>query len=385
MKLISIVAILLVGPSSHSQSILSGKYQLNKFGTVDKSYYDRSKENIDDRQIVVDFKTSDDDFNSKMNKSPAYFFSQCYYSFVDDSNYVLKSLSIANGVYANELMSGSYTIDTVNRILQFNQLEPVESSYYYIYTLNENHLFLTDSSGKPDIIYEKLNVSNQDHFDQPWKTPNPAIIIDAYGPNIIDWEKMKNDPNVMAVIHKCSEGLILDKSFEMRSAKAKKMGYLWGSYHLGRSGDPIAQADFYLQHVNPDEDLIALDLEDLDDPRFMNLENALKFIDHVKNKTGKYPLLYCNNNVLNIINERYGSNSSFSKCPLWYARFKKTVTDFNVDCWQSYTLWQFSSEINCRDKGHCLYNVPGTDHDMDINVYSGSQEELKMLWPINPK
>lgn len=69
---------------------------------------------------------------------------------------------------------------------------------------------------------------------------------------------------------------------------------------------------------------------------------------------------------------------------MWYARFKPTVTDFPKGTWDSYTLWQFSSEINCKP-GHrdsCLYTVPGTETDMDMNVFYGTVDELRKEWPF---
>ena len=69
---------------------------------------------------------------------------------------------------------------------------------------------------------------------------------------------------------------------------------------------------------------------------------------------------------------------------LWYARFKATVTDFPKGIWDTYTLWQFSSEINCRadNRAVCLYTVPGTPYDMDVDVFNGTIDELRRNWPF---
>ena len=74
----------------------------------------------------------------------------------------------------------------------------------------------------------------------------------------------------------------------------------------------------------------------------------------------------------------------FPKTHLWYARFKSPVTDFPTKTWDSYTFWQFSSEINCTpvDLERCLFCVPGTQTDMDVNVYRGTVAELKARWPF---
>ena len=48
--------------------------------------------------------------------------------------------------------------------------------------------------------------------------------------------------------------------------------------------------------------------------------------------------------------------------------------------WSDYTLWQFSSEINCSPTKTCLYRVPGTAYDMDVNVFNGTEAALKALF-----
>ena len=74
----------------------------------------------------------------------------------------------------------------------------------------------------------------------------------------------------------------------------------------------------------------------------------------------------------------------FAKTPLWYARFKAKVDDFPKGRGDSYTLWQFSSEIDCSpdNRAACLYTVPGTGFDMDVNVFNGTIEKLKGEWPF---
>jgi len=74
------------------------------------------------------------------------------------------------------------------------------------------------------------------------------------------------------------------------------------------------------------------------------------------------------------------ADNLFARTHLWYARFKKSVTDFPAGTWKTYTLWQFSSEMNClpADRTQCLYTVPGTEYDMDVDVFNGTIEELRL-------
>src|SRR5436853_7916577 len=117
----------------------------------------------------------------------------------------------------------------------------------------------------------------------------------------------------------------------------------------------------------------------------MAVEDAPLFIQHVKTRTGLYPFVYANNLVTKAIAEQYGNDKVFAKTHLWYARFRKSVTDFPAGTWKTYTVWQFSSEQNCSpaNRPACLYTVPGTEYDMDVDVYYGTIEELRSKWPFD--
>lgn len=220
-------------------------------------------------------------------------------------------------------------------------------------------------------------------FDEPWKNENIAIVIDPYEGNPIDWDALSTDKRVVGIIHRATIGYRVDKKYIERRNVAKTRGYKWGSYHLGKPGDPVKQADFYLKTIGSAKDeILALDIESVNPSESMSLEDARIFINYIKEKVGRYPLLYGNRLVVKAITESYGNDDTFSKIPLWYARYKPTVTDFPLGTWQSYTFWQFSCEINCKPKEleSCLYLVPGTKSDMDINVYNGSIEDLRERW-----
>ncbi|MBB5429134.1 GH25 family lysozyme M1 (1,4-beta-N-acetylmuramidase) [Paraburkholderia sp. JPY158] len=200
-------------------------------------------------------------------------------------------------------------------------------------------------------------------FDRPWSNPEIALVIDPYAANSINWDALKDENRVVAVIHKSTIGLTgIDPKYFERKADAKRRGYLWGSYHWGVAGDPIKQADHYIDTVKPsDNELIALDLEDVHSSKLMNADEAVLFIKRVKERTGRFPVLYTNHASAKYISQRL-PDVAFKDSPLWYARFKPNVTDFPHGVWSTYTLWQFSSEILPQ------LRVPGTKSDMDINV-----------------
>ncbi|HYR76096.1 MAG TPA: glycoside hydrolase family 25 protein [Pyrinomonadaceae bacterium] len=223
-------------------------------------------------------------------------------------------------------------------------------------------------------------------FTEPWKNPRVALAIDPYEGNDINWDKLAMDTRVVAIIHRATIGDHADRKYAQRRDEAKKRGYKWGAYHYGKPGDPIKQADFFLDTVKPTaDDLIALDLESTDGTKHMSFDEARVFINRIKQKTGRYPFVYANNEVTKAISDKYGADDIFAKTGLWYARFKRNVTDFPQPTWKTYTLWQFSSEQNCSpaNRPACLYTVPGTEYDMDVDVYNGTIEDLRDKWPFD--
>jgi len=221
-------------------------------------------------------------------------------------------------------------------------------------------------------------------FSKPWEDGNRAIVIDPFdGTDKFNWDDIAKDKRVVAIIHRATQGMQTDAKYQERKAEALKRGYLWGSYHLGKPGDPVEQARLYLDFTKPgDNEVIALDIEDTTS-HDMSLANAKVFINTIAQQTGRYPVFYTNHSTAQTISrQERGKPSVFSKTPLWYARYLRTVNDFPKGVWTTYALWQFSSEKNCKQTGKCLYNVPGTDRYMDINVFYGSPEELKARWPF---
>src|SRR6185369_15341639 len=91
-------------------------------------------------------------------------------------------------------------------------------------------------------------------FNEPWKNPNIALAIDPFEGNAIDWDQLATDRRVVAIIHRATIGDRVDKKYAERKIEAKKRGYKWGAYHFGRPGDPVKQADFFLETVKPEAD-----------------------------------------------------------------------------------------------------------------------------------
>ncbi len=225
-----------------------------------------------------------------------------------------------------------------------------------------------------------------DMYHEAWKMDTSSIVINCYGPNEINFAKVITDDKVGGVIQKATEGLdYYDEKYAQRKKEVLYHNLLFGAYHVGRDGDPIAQAEFFLKKVGDFSDvLLVLNLES-DEPDYMNMENAQKFIYHVHKKTGKYPVVYVNHKVFDDIVEHYDQNSLFANCLIWYERLMKDLplTQVKNSVWQRYFLWQFASKINCEEKNICYYTVPGTKKNIGLSVFPSDRLTLEYVWLAN--
>jgi GH25 family lysozyme M1 (1,4-beta-N-acetylmuramidase) len=244
-------------------------------------------------------------------------------------------------------------------------------------------------------------------FSEPWKRQDRALVIDAYEYNPIDWQKLAGDKRIVGFINKASDGFsppyrcvgketelrlckalwkrhaVARELFHTRKTVAKALGLKWGAYHLGRPGDPVEQANNFIDFAEPGpDDLIALDIEENDPKQWMSLADAETFAQHIHTRLGRWPVLYTNGSTALHIAENRDRYPLLSRLPLWYARYKPTIgLHFPKGNWQTYTLWQFSAGVNC-DARSCPYRVPGTPLDIDVNVASMSAKELRAAWPF---
>ncbi len=241
----------------------------------------------------------------------------------------------------------------------------------------------------------------------PWNDPANALVVDAYELNTVDWEALLSDKRISGFISKASDGLpesfdctgdhagdtvahcktmwrkyaVSRELFQTRRLVARAAGLLWGAYHLARPGNPIDQANHFLDYADPKPDeMMILDIEGLDPRNFMSLEDAQIFAGHIKARTGRYPVLYTNNNTARYIAAYRNDYPVLARLPLWYARYKPDIKGvFPLANWDNYLLWQFSSGVNC-SKRRCPYRVPGTLTDIDVNVAPMSKSELAKVW-----
>ncbi len=240
-------------------------------------------------------------------------------------------------------------------------------------------------------------------FSKPWHMNSTSIVLDAYEYTPIDWGKIPNNKRLAGFINKASDGLspparcrgdklcsviwkrysTARELYHTRKHLAKALGLKWGAYHLARPGNPIKQARHFLSFAKPGEDdLIALDIEHNDPSRWMSLADAEIFARYIKKRLGRYPVLYTNHHTASFIARNHETYPLLSRLNLWYARYKPSVPGvFPMGKWRSYTIWQFSSMVNCSDR-RCPWRIAGAGNWIDVNVVNMPPEKLKAEWPF---
>lgn len=251
------------------------------------------------------------------------------------------------------------------------------------------------------------NPSQASDFSRPWKRADRALVVDAYEYNEIDWKALSSDKRIAGFINKASDGLpppyacsgdeteirlcralfkrhaVARELFHTRKTVAKALGLVWGAYHLARPGNPIDQANNFIDFAEPEpDDLIALDIEEINAEKFMSLEDAEEFARHIHRRLGRFPILYTNGTTAQYIADNRDRYALLSRLPLWYARYKPEIAaHFPKGHWQSYTLWQFASQTNCNRRS-CPYRIAGTGYDIDVNVAAMDADALRKAWPF---
>jgi len=244
-------------------------------------------------------------------------------------------------------------------------------------------------------------------FSEPWKNADRALVVDAYEYNSIDWAQLATDKRIVGFINKASDGMpppyfcfggdtdvklckalwkrhaVTRELFQTRRVVAKALGMKWGAYHLARPGNPVEQANNFLDFADPaPDDLMVLDLEGNDPSQWMSLEDAEEFVRQVHRRMGRFPVLYTNGKTAQYIADNRYKYRLLSRLPLWYARYKPDIdVHFPMGNWQGYALWQFSAQANC-GRFRCPYRVAGTPNDIDVNVAPTDAATLRQQWPF---
>jgi lysozyme len=202
---------------------------------------------------------------------------------------------------------------------------------------------------------------------------NPVIVDLSHHDNVQNWDAVKGF-GILGVINKATEGEdFVDRTYRIRREPARQRDILYGAYHFLRPGDPIAQADFFLDVAlsvsEPEKLLLALDHED----RRVPLDNAKKWMQHV-DKAGRMTVLYSGF----LIKEQLGNRRDpfLAQHRLWLSHFSS-----NPVCppnWDAPFIIQFTGD----GEGPGPHHVTGISIEggIDLNHFGGTPEQLKAQW-----
>ncbi|PLP97643.1 glycoside hydrolase family 25 protein [Cupriavidus pauculus] len=209
------------------------------------------------------------------------------------------------------------------------------------------------------------------------------VIIDINHDNHFDAVKAKN-AGVRAVIHKASEGATFqDPLYRQRRQQALAAGLLWGAYHFSSARQASDQAENFLAAtqvgdatVDNSATLFCLDFEPSSSGPDMTLAQAHDFVTRVRDKTGRWPMIYGGNMLRDAV-QAHGADPILKNCPLWYARYRSQPVGIPVDTWPHFTLWQYT-DGKLGPAPHAFAGLAATDRD----CYVGDEAGLKKAWPF---
>jgi len=122
------------------------------------------------------------------------------------------------------------------------------------------------------------------------------------------------DPAIAIKMSGGDAGLYYDSKASINYASAVKYGKVPIGYHFAGGTDPIAEADFFIRAMSPlaENDVLALDWEvSHPDP----VGWCTKFVNHVHDRTGVWPLVYMNMSTANA----HDWSPVFNNCGYWCA------------------------------------------------------------------
>lgn len=160
------------------------------------------------------------------------------------------------------------------------------------------------------------------------------------------------------VICKATQGTTLvDPSCDAHYQQAKALGLKLGVYHYASGGDPIEEADFFVDNIQGylGEALLALDWEKVQNDRYYEYASwCLSFLKRVEERTGVKPLLYMSASV---IKEADWTPVTQNGNGLWIAGYPDLrdswdYPDFpyEVAPWEFAAIWQYTNSDGRLDR-----------------------------------
>jgi lysozyme len=237
----------------------------------------------------------------------------------------------------------------------------------------------------PICAFAGSSVVNLSHYDQ-------------VHPNFV---AMKQE-GIVGVIHEATYPRYeRDDKYYRRQIAATEAGLLWGAYHFGDGTNAVRQADHFLSVVRSSQTRTPFNLEDpsrpgpgvllvLDFERnghypggTMSVGQAAAFVERIKQRTGKYPGLYCSEYHLRQMLYGHGSTARYrrilSNCWLWIANYHHVPQ--NTAPWSDWWMWQYTGDGKCDLRPrHMFPKSIANIHKAERNIFRGTNVALRAFW-----
>jgi lysozyme len=222
---------------------------------------------------------------------------------------------------------------------------------------------------------------------------NSVVNLSHYDLMRPDFARMKAE-GVIGVIHEATYPRFdRDSSYGTRQNAATRAGLLWGAYHFGDATDPIRQAEHFLGAVasqsrgpalHPNGILLVLDFEKNGHypGGTMRVDQAVTFVERIRQRTGKYPGLYCNEyrlrQVLSNARVTAAQRTTLTNCWLWIANYH--FEPRNTAPWSHWSLWQYTGDGVCDLPRSAYPKGVANIRNAERNVFRGSPSMLEAFW-----
>ena len=225
---------------------------------------------------------------------------------------------------------------------------------------------------------------------------NSVVNLSHYDLMRPDFVRMKAE-GIIGVIHEATYPRFdRDSYYGTRQTAATRAGLLWGAYHFGDATDPIRQAEHFLGVVEsqargpslqPNGILLVLDFEKNGHypGGTMRVDQAVTFIERIRQRTGRYPGLYCNEFRLRQVlfgrNVTAAQRSTLSNCWLWIANYHAEPR--HVAPWNRWTLWQYTGDGVCDLSRSTYPKGVANIRKAERNMFRGGPAALETFWQEN--
>jgi lysozyme len=218
---------------------------------------------------------------------------------------------------------------------------------------------------------------------------NSVVNMSHYDLMRPDFAGMKAE-GVLGVIHEASYPRFeRDAYYRERHGAAARAGLLWGAYHFGDATDPVRQADHFMNVVqsSPDPNGILLVLDFEKNGHYpggtMRADQAVAFVERIRERTGSYPGLYCSEYRLRqVLYNRKVSEAArrtLSNCWLWIANYH--FQPRNTQPWDRWYLWQYTGDGRCDLRPRSEYPKSVANiRKAERNIFRGSGPALQSFW-----